>query len=93
MEQPRYLTANPPGVRTYRDTHAFIAEDPQRQSSWDAPGDIRGWDVSDGFLLAELRWPDHRIRSGGSAWSTGWCVQYCAGSRPSSCIPSTDRCG
>ena len=55
MEQPRYLTANPPGVRTYRDTHAFIAEDPQRQSSWDAPGDIRGWDVSDGFLLAEPR--------------------------------------
>ena len=54
MEQPRYLTANPPGVRTYRDTHAFIAEDPHRQSSWDAPGDIRGWDVSDGFRLAEL---------------------------------------
>ena len=52
MIELRYATA-PAGVRAYRDTHAFIAEDPLRQSGWDIPGDIAGWDVADGFRLAE----------------------------------------
>lgn len=51
-EQPRYLTAIPPGVRSYPDTHAFI-EGPGRKSGMDVPGDIGGWDIANGFRLAE----------------------------------------
>ena len=49
----RYFTAAPQGVKVYRDTHEFVAESPARQSrGFDIPGDLAGWDVADGFLLA-----------------------------------------
>lgn len=52
-DEQRYFTAAPEGVKVYRDTHEFIAEDLSRQSrGFDIPGDLDGWDVADGFGLA-----------------------------------------
>ncbi|MFS0701849.1 hypothetical protein AB6N24_17900 [Cellulomonas sp. 179-A 4D5 NHS] len=53
MNGERYFTAAPQGVRVYRDTHEFVTENPMRQSrGFDIPGDLAGWDVANGFLLA-----------------------------------------
>lgn len=61
----RYFTAAPQGVQVYRTTHEFVAEDPTRQShGFDVPGDLAGWDVADGFLLA----PDATDAAGQSEW-------------------------
>lgn len=53
--QGRWRTAAPQGVRLYPSTAEFIAEDPSR--ALDSPdaiqGELAGWDVGYGFLLAE----------------------------------------
>ena len=58
MSEPRYPTANPEGLTPYRDAHDFIAEDPSRKSCMKVPGDVGGWDVADGFRLAETTLPE-----------------------------------
>lgn len=61
----RYFTAAPQGVKVYRTTHEFVAENPGRQShGFDEPGDLAGWDVADGFLLAS----DATDAAGQSEW-------------------------
>lgn len=58
MTEPRYVTEIPPGVTFYPDSHTFIAEDPSRQNkAWGIEGDIKGWDVADGFRLSESTIP------------------------------------
>lgn len=52
--QGRWSTAAPEGVRVYPSTAEFIAEDPGRASrAFEIEGDLAGWDVADGFRLAE----------------------------------------
>lgn len=53
MTEPRYFAAIPEGLTLYRSAHDYIAEDPSRQSGMGVDGDIGGWDVADGFRLAE----------------------------------------
>lgn len=61
----RYFTAAPEGVKVYRSTHEFVAEDPARQShAFGIPGDLTGWDVADGFRLA----PDAAAPAVQSEW-------------------------
>lgn len=64
-EQPRYVTAVPKGVRAYPDAHGFLAGSAGRKSGMDVPGDIGGWDVANGFRLAETNFagtPDSEWR-------------------------------
>ena len=48
-----YLTAIPAGLARYRDSHDFIAADPSRKSGMNVKGETGGWDVANGFRLAE----------------------------------------
>jgi len=57
ISEPRYLTAIAEGLTLYRDAHDFIAEDASRKSGMNVYGDIGGWDVADGFRLAETAMP------------------------------------
>lgn len=53
MSIPRYASAAPDGVVTYANPFVFLAEDPRREAANGVTGDLGGWDVSDGFRLAE----------------------------------------
>lgn len=59
MDELRYQSAAPSGVRTYESSHAFLAEDPHRAASpSNPPGDLGGWDVGHRFELAEPGYDD-----------------------------------
>ena len=53
MSIPRYASAAPDGVVAYANPFVFLAEDPRREAANGVTGDLGGWDVSDGFRLAE----------------------------------------
>lgn len=53
MIAPRYFAAIPSGLTLYRDAHDYIAEDSSRKSGMGVEGDVGGWDVANGFRLAE----------------------------------------
>lgn len=53
MSIPRYASAAPDGVVAYANPFVFLAEDPRREAANGVTGDLGGWDVADGFRLAE----------------------------------------
>lgn len=53
MSIPRYASAAPDGVVVYANPFVFLAEDPSREAANGVTGDLGGWDVADGFRLAE----------------------------------------
>lgn len=56
MNRPRY-TEPPEGVVVYENPYVYLAENPGREASNGVTGDLGGWDVADGFRLAETQLP------------------------------------
>lgn len=53
MSIPRYASFVPAGVVAYANPFVFLTEDPSREAANGVTGDLGGWDVGDGFRLAE----------------------------------------
>ena len=53
MSIPRYASVTPVGVTAYANPFVYLAEDPRREAANGVTGDLGGWDVADGFRLAE----------------------------------------
>lgn len=56
MTRPRYMAA-PEGVVVYENPFVYLAENPAREAANGVTGDLGGWDVADGFRLAEPQLP------------------------------------
>ncbi|MGC5173025.1 hypothetical protein ACLQ2Q_20495 [Microbacterium sp. DT81.1] len=56
MNRPRY-TELPEGVTVYENPFVYLAENPDREAANGVTGDLGGWDVADGFRLAETQLP------------------------------------
>lgn len=56
MSGPRYAQA-PEGVVVYENPFVYLAEKPGREAANGVTGDLGGWDVADGFRLAETQLP------------------------------------
>ncbi|MFB3980257.1 hypothetical protein [Microbacterium proteolyticum] len=56
MTHPRYMDA-PEGVVVYENPFVYLAENPAREAANGVTGDLGGWDVADGFRLAETQLP------------------------------------
>lgn len=56
MTRPRYMAA-PEGVVVYENPFVYLAENPTREAANGVTGDLGGWDVADGFRLAEPQLP------------------------------------
>lgn len=56
MNRPRY-TEPPEGVTVYENPFVYLAENPDREAANGVTGDLGGWDVADGFRLAETQLP------------------------------------
>jgi hypothetical protein len=47
----------PEGVVVYENPFVYLAENPAREAANGVTGDLGGWDVADGFRLAETQLP------------------------------------